>query len=149
MGSYLSMRGNRKPDVAANVRPDENFAREILQLFSIGLIELNPDGTPVLAIGPTLALGVVDGDAVRVAVAVALALAAVIAGAVRRLQGPLCLGAAALIVIGLDQWGADLVRMPRWITLGAAGVLLMWIGATFEHRRRDWRRAAEVIGNFG
>ena len=103
----------------------------------------------VLAIGPTLALGVVDGDAVRVAVAVALALAAVIAGAVRRLQAPLCLGAAALIVIGLDQWGADLVRMPRWITLGAAGVLLMWIGATFEHRRRDWRRAAEVIGNFG
>ena len=56
----------------------------------------------VLAIGPTLALGVVDGDGVRVAVAVALALAAVIAGAVRLLQAPLCLGAAALIVIGLD-----------------------------------------------
>ena len=55
----------------------------------------------------------------------------------------------ALILIGIDQWGADLVRMPRWITLGAAGVLLMWIGATFEHRRRDWRRASDVIGTFG
>ena len=51
MGSYLSMRGNRKPDVALNIRPDENYAREILQLFSIGLIQLNTDGTPVLVNG--------------------------------------------------------------------------------------------------
>jgi uncharacterized membrane protein AbrB (regulator of aidB expression) len=80
---------------------------------------------------------------------VALSLAAVIAGALLRLQAPLCIGAVALLLIGMDQWGADLVRMPRWITLGAAGVLLMWIGATFEHRRRDWRRASDVIGTFG
>ena len=103
----------------------------------------------VLAIGPTLALGIADDDPVRVLVAVGLALAAVIAGAAQRLQAPLCVGAAALIVIGIDQWGADLVRMPRWITLGAAGVLLMWVGATFGHRRRDWRRASDVIANFG
>lgn len=48
MGSYLSMRGNRRPDTVLNIRPDENYAREILQLFSIGLVMLNPDGTPVL-----------------------------------------------------------------------------------------------------
>jgi uncharacterized protein (DUF1800 family) len=48
MGQYLSMRGNRKPDVALNVRPDENYAREILQLFSIGLIKLNADGSAQL-----------------------------------------------------------------------------------------------------
>lgn len=45
MGVYLSMLGNQKPDVALNIRPDENYARELLQLFSIGLIELNNDGT--------------------------------------------------------------------------------------------------------
>ena len=45
MGSYLSMLGNRKPDLANNIRPDENYAREIMQLFSIGLVRLNPDGT--------------------------------------------------------------------------------------------------------
>lgn len=103
----------------------------------------------VLAIGPTLVIGLAEDDAVRVLVAVALSVAAVIAGAVLRLQAPLWIGAVALIVIGVDQWGADLVAMPRWITLGAAGVLLMWVGATFEHRRRDWRRAADVIGTFG
>ena len=38
--------GNQKPDPARNIRPDENFAREVLQLFTIGLVQLNPDGTP-------------------------------------------------------------------------------------------------------
>lgn len=48
MGHYLSMFKNRKPDPIANIRPDENYAREIMQLFSVGLVMLNPDGTPVL-----------------------------------------------------------------------------------------------------
>ncbi len=45
MGVYLSMLGNEKPDVANNIRPDENFAREVMQLFSIGLVMLNQDGS--------------------------------------------------------------------------------------------------------
>ncbi|MCI1710904.1 MAG: DUF1800 domain-containing protein [Chiayiivirga sp.] len=44
MGKYLSMLGNRKTDAALNIRPDENYAREIMQLFSIGLVMLEPDG---------------------------------------------------------------------------------------------------------
>ncbi len=103
----------------------------------------------VLGIGPTLLIGVVDDDLVRLIAAAVLALAAVIAGAVLRLQAPLVLGAASLLVLAVDQWGDEIVRMPRWITVGIAGVLLMWIGATFERRRRDWRRAAEVMGGFG
>lgn len=45
MGIYLSHLGNKKADPANRIYPDENFAREIMQLFSIGLWELNPDGT--------------------------------------------------------------------------------------------------------
>ena len=48
MGIYLSHLGNQKANPANNVFPDENFAREIMQLFSIGLWMLNPDGTRVL-----------------------------------------------------------------------------------------------------
>ena len=48
MGWYLSHLGNQKADPTIGLMPDENFAREIMQLFSIGLIELNMDGTPVL-----------------------------------------------------------------------------------------------------
>ncbi len=45
MGFYLSHINNPKSDVANNIHPDENYAREIMQLFSIGLFELNQDGT--------------------------------------------------------------------------------------------------------
>jgi uncharacterized protein (DUF1800 family) len=45
MGVYLSMLGNRAPNPTLNIRPDENYARELMQLFSIGLVELNIDGT--------------------------------------------------------------------------------------------------------
>ncbi len=45
MGEYLSMLGNEKPDPVRNIRPDENYARELMQLFTIGLVQLNLDGT--------------------------------------------------------------------------------------------------------
>jgi len=45
MGYYLNTRGNQKENVASGRQPDENYAREILQLMSIGLVELNQDGT--------------------------------------------------------------------------------------------------------
>ena len=48
MGEYLSMLGNEKPNPALNIRPDENYAREVMQLFSVGLIELNNDGSAKL-----------------------------------------------------------------------------------------------------
>ncbi len=54
MGMYLSMLGNEKPNEAENIRPDENYAREVMQLFSIGLIELNTDGSPKLIDGKTI-----------------------------------------------------------------------------------------------
>ena len=49
MGFYLSHANNAKADLANNRFPDENFAREVMQLFSIGLFELNNDGTHKLA----------------------------------------------------------------------------------------------------
>ncbi|WP_051686098.1 DUF1800 domain-containing protein [Rheinheimera texasensis] len=48
MGVYLSHLGNQKADVANNIRPDENYARELMQLFTIGLYQLNPDGSKKL-----------------------------------------------------------------------------------------------------
>ncbi len=45
MGRYLSYLGNAKADPAVGSHPDENYAREVMQLFTIGLYELNMDGT--------------------------------------------------------------------------------------------------------
>lgn len=46
MGIYLSHQGNRKANPTTGTRPDENFSREIMQLFSVGLYQLNIDGSP-------------------------------------------------------------------------------------------------------
>ncbi len=51
MGLYLSHLANRKEDPTTGRVPDENFAREIMQLFSIGLYELDDSGNPVLVNG--------------------------------------------------------------------------------------------------
>ena len=48
MGSFLSHAGNRKTNLAENRFPDENYAREIMQLFTIGLFLLNDDGSFIL-----------------------------------------------------------------------------------------------------
>ena len=46
MGIYLSILANDKGD--ANRDPNKNYAREVMQLLTIGLNQLNPDGTPQL-----------------------------------------------------------------------------------------------------
>jgi uncharacterized protein (DUF1800 family) len=48
MGHYLDMVDNAKADPVMHTEPNENFARELLQLFSIGTVELKDDGTPLL-----------------------------------------------------------------------------------------------------
>jgi len=51
MGYFLSHVGNRKADPARNLTPDENYGREVMQLFSIGLVERNRDFSVVLGAG--------------------------------------------------------------------------------------------------
>lgn len=45
MGLYLTYRGNQKEDTRTGRNPDQNYAREIMQLMTIGLYQLNNDGT--------------------------------------------------------------------------------------------------------
>ena len=67
MGRYLNMVNNDKPNPDAGTNPNENYARELLQLFSIGLVQLRADGTVVTTDGgapvPTYDQGVVEGFA--------------------------------------------------------------------------------------
>jgi uncharacterized protein (DUF1800 family) len=67
MGAYLDMRGSDKEDPESGRKPNENFARELLQLFTIGLYRLHPDGTLQLGADglpiPTYDQEVVEGYA--------------------------------------------------------------------------------------
>lgn len=47
MGIYLSHQGNEKANPGKNTLPDENFARELMQLFTIGLYKLNSVGVAI------------------------------------------------------------------------------------------------------
>ena len=48
MGLWLTYIGNQKANLTKGSAPDENFAREVQQLFTIGLVQLQPDGTLLL-----------------------------------------------------------------------------------------------------
>ncbi|MBN8730460.1 MAG: DUF1800 domain-containing protein [Acidobacteria bacterium] len=48
MGRYLDMVNNDKPSPANGIRANENYAREVMQLFTIGTVKLNQDGATVL-----------------------------------------------------------------------------------------------------
>jgi len=48
MGTWLSHRANQKANPVTGTAPDENYAREVMQLFTIGLVQLQPDGTLML-----------------------------------------------------------------------------------------------------
>ncbi len=45
MGSFLTFLGNRKANATTGAQPDENYARELMQLFTLGLYQLNTDGS--------------------------------------------------------------------------------------------------------
>lgn len=48
MGEHLGVAGSQKSDPATNRQPDENYAREVMQLMTIGLYQLNQDGSAVI-----------------------------------------------------------------------------------------------------
>ncbi|MEP7310731.1 MAG: DUF1800 domain-containing protein [Acidobacteriota bacterium] len=51
MGSYLNVLSNKQLNPTTGAKPNENYAREVLQLFTIGLTLLNQDGSPRLSTG--------------------------------------------------------------------------------------------------
>jgi hypothetical protein len=101
---------------------------------------------PGLALGllPTVVLALGD-DSPRQAVALAAAAALVVIGMHSRLVGPLAVGAAVLSLIILRVLAPEMARLPEWVTLGVVGTVLLTLGATWEARMLDVRRAAHAL----
>ncbi|NES15823.1 MULTISPECIES: SCO7613 C-terminal domain-containing membrane protein [unclassified Micromonospora] len=78
-----------------------------------------------------------------------VALAAVLAGAARRWQAPVVLGAAALVPLALHELARGWDLLPRWIFLGLGGLALIGLAATYERRRRDLARLRALVGRMG
>lgn len=102
-----------------------------------------------LALGPSLLRAVTDAGNLRPLLLGLAALAVLGVGVARRLQAPLVLGAGVLAVDGLVQLAPTLAAVydvvPRWVTIGTVGLLLLGAGATYEERVSDLRRVGRRV----
>lgn len=98
---------------------------------------------------PSLLVAVSDPGLTRPLLLGGVALGIVMAGVRRRLQAPLVLGGVTLAVDAIVQLSpflaATYAAVPRWATIGAAGLALLWLGATYERRLRDLHRIRQTI----
>ncbi|MFF0594681.1 SCO7613 C-terminal domain-containing membrane protein [Streptomyces antibioticus] len=102
---------------------------------------------------PSLAAVQHDPEWLRPLLLGTAALLVTLLGARHRLQAPLVLGGAVLVLVALHELAPYLVQMadalPRWVPPALAGLLLLGVGATYEQRLRDVRRVREVLGRMG
>jgi hypothetical protein len=96
-----------------------------------------------LLLVPSLLASFDDDTLTRPLLLGAAALLVLLVGAQQRLQAPIVIGAAVLAIDALQLMAPYAAALPRWLTLGAAGLLLVGVGATYEQRRRDVTRLRE------
>ncbi|WP_426571882.1 SCO7613 C-terminal domain-containing membrane protein [Aquihabitans sp. McL0605] len=91
----------------------------------------------VVALAPTVWLSFTQPGAVRPLVALVAGAVVLVGGVASGRRALVDVGAATVILLGLHQIAPVVGSMPNWATIGATGVLLLAVGATFEQRRRD------------
>jgi hypothetical protein len=96
-----------------------------------------------VALVPSLLKALADETPTRGLVLLAVCAGVVLAGVADRLRAPLVVGGSVLVVDALDLLGPYAAALPRWLLLGAAGTLLVVVGATYEQRLRDVARLRE------
>ena len=121
-------------------------------MLAIGVLAWRNESSWVY-LGPGLLIGLVpsalladsNDNWIRVTLVVAAALAVILVGVYRGLQAPFVIGAAVLAKIGVWQFLEVAPLIPRWITLGAAGTILLTVGATYERRLTQAKQAARWV----
>ena len=98
----------------------------------------------VIALAPSLMLAL-HGDASRQVLVIAAGLLLVVIGAQWRLGCPLATGAVAVVLVVLRVIGPEVAQLPRWLSLGVAGAVLITVGGTWEKRLQDMRVAGDRL----
>jgi hypothetical protein len=98
------------------------------------------------ALVPSALVVVADPTALRLALLTASAVAVTAAGTLRHRQAPFVLGAGVLLFVAVGRLSPYAPLLPRWLTLGTAGLLLLVLGATYEQRRQQAREAVAWVG---
>lgn len=148
-GALLTLSGWVRLALADVETPEAYSTGPALALLVVGFLARRADRElsswraygPGLTTGllPSLAMILGDDDLRRPLLLGLAALIVVLAGVRSRLQAPLVLGGAVLALDALIQIAPYADAVPRWVSIGGAGLLLLVLGVTFERRLRDAR----------
>ena len=98
-----------------------------------------------VALVPSALVVVAEPTALRLVLVLAAAAALTVAGTLLHRQAPFVVGAGVLAVVAVGRLAPYAPLLPRWVTLGAAGLLLLVVGATYERRRQQAREAVAWV----
>jgi len=101
-----------------------------------------------LGLVPSLLAATDDAGLLRPTLLGLAAFAVVLLGARWRLQAPLLIGSVVLGVDVVIQIRPYAAALPNWVIIGAAGLMLLVLGATYERRLRDLRNLQERLRAF-
>ena len=101
----------------------------------------------VLGLLPSAFVSVDDPSAVRPLLTLVAAALVLVVGVVLRRQALVVVGAVAAAIVAVSQLAPYAVGLPRWLTLGLTGALLLALGARYEQRRRDAVRVAHWLAH--
>ncbi|WP_185301877.1 SCO7613 C-terminal domain-containing membrane protein [Streptomyces finlayi] len=147
--------------VASGVTVPEAYTLPVtVPALVVGVLRLrrDPAASSWTAFGPGLAATLVpslfaawvDTEWLRPLLLGVAALVITLLGARFRLQALLLLGGGVLALVTLHELAPYVVQvagaLPRWLPPALAGVLLLVVGATYEHRLRDARRLRDALG---
>ncbi len=98
-----------------------------------------------VALVPSGLVVVATPTALRLTLVIAAAALLTLAGTVQHRQAPFAIGAGVLLLVTVGRLGPYAPLLPRWITLGTAGLVLLVVGATYERRRQQAREAVAWV----
>ncbi|WP_116450444.1 SCO7613 C-terminal domain-containing membrane protein [Blastococcus litoris] len=98
-----------------------------------------------VALVPSALVVVAEPSALRLVLVIAAAALLTVAGTVLHRQAPFVVGAGVLLLVAVGRLGPYAPLLPRWVTLGTAGLLLLVVGATYERRRQQAREAVAWV----
>jgi hypothetical protein len=118
------------------------FLAAALVAHRTGVADRNPSWAVhgpwlIMAVAPTMLVALDDPGLVRPLGGLVAGAAVLVAGAVSRRRAAVDVGTITVVVLGLRQLAPVVGALPNWATLGACGLFLLAVGATFEERRRN------------
>jgi hypothetical protein len=98
-----------------------------------------------VALVPSALVVVAEPTSLRLVLVGAAAAFLTVVGTVLHRQAPFGIGTGVLLLVAVGRLGPYAPLLPRWVTLGSAGLLLLVVGATYERRRQQAREAVAWV----